>query len=187
MTAKRIIEQLLVENDSSTGLFYIPKITTDLGIDAYEDESNGLDVFRVLINNLGHSNLFSAPGAPDKAVDVLINDYSAVGVVSDIDGLHLYSRNKKNKLPDRFLQRLKTMMNVYPSSLLKWHRSVYDNGYADLTADAALFGMRAADMPKQPKAKSVKPKKSSSRDWLNRGGSELSPEEWSDLERGDKP
>ncbi len=151
MRAQQVVEKLLQEDQLSMAIFHVPGITGDIGVSAIEDPANGIDVFQALMSSLKDStdkDLDRYLHVADDAIDMLISEYGAVGIVVDVEGaFHLYSRNKSNKLPLTFTQRARILLSLNPATKMLWHRNLNGEGTAEVTADVAVFGMRPADDP----------------------------------------
>lgn len=196
ITAETIVSARLESEQPpqrTTAMFYVPKFSGRDGMYVRDQPEMNKDIWQILLEWVAKGRLATGPvGSADAAstVDGLIQNYSMTIVMRDFEGTcHLFNRTRRVRLPDEFLSRVKSLLNIYPTTQLQWHpETEYDTGEV-VGADAAIFGMSPADKPKPLKAN--KPKSGNKRqldlknvpDYLKPGQAGLSPEEWDELNK----
>lgn len=87
---------------------------------------------------------------PDNAVNSYVQNYGLVIVMIDQDGRKVcYSSNYRNKLPEPFLDRVRSRMGVMPADTVLWADDVFKTP-EPYPAREVVYGEKPEPPPKKP-------------------------------------
>ncbi len=150
------------------GVFYIPRFTSEQGIFADGTKDYIFVDFIKAIQKLSGRQLPSmALTKPDSVVNEYVKNYGLVAVVVDGSAKQVFSYNFRNKLPQGFIDRVRSI-GVMPDDTVLWAKDVF-NEPQPLPAREVIYGEKPQKMPKGMTRDQVRAK------WAN--PQELTPDE----------
>lgn len=134
------------------GFFYIPRVTGDAGIFA-EDRGRSY-IFKEFLKALSEWIDREFPSLvykyPDRATNEYVKNYDMVAVLVDHEGNKVcYSVNYLNKLPQVFVDRIRSHLQIMPDDTILWADDVYSTP-RPASAREVIYGQKPEKPPKNP-------------------------------------
>lgn len=134
------------------GFFHVPRVTGERGL--YADDRNGGYIFanflKKFAEHTGRPMTALAKKMPDTAINEMVTNFGMVVVMKDHDGNKIcFSTSYRPKLPQAFVERIRSDLNLMPTDVILWADNVFDEPQ-EAPAREVIYGERPEKPPKQP-------------------------------------